>query len=569
MSASVSGSKRSWARGIANPQVGLVVLIVVLACYRFSLIGSGHFYYNDEWAYDCATPLIDHLAAGEYFYGMIELFKPLSRPGFVVVSVLPTLLQRAVGASVGIGRDTLQYYDAVSAFNVLVTLAVTWCVYALGRIWLRSSGYALLLAVVHALLCNSNVWIRHMVPYYDALLPGLVALWIVSCESRSRKEAVCRALAGGLLSAWTYATYMGFSPLVVINAVVLLAVARHRLATAAAYAGASVAVIGGFELLARSVGDSYVHQIAHHQERMATWTAAPWNQGASEEGFVFVVRYLRDVEGLIGVTLLALFAGFAVLFLWRRQADIPRAARAGIIAAIGCYLLYATLAVVFHRAVFYGRFLTLYLPFLVGGAILTLKHIPAPTLRRVGVGGLALVSAASFVSFARRYAAVDYPADFLARTMTQHGIDAPRPQAIAGLTPEFAMVADGLPGGFPGHLAPHDLARTSTVRFIAVNFKHMDGPEQYTPFVPPDGYRLIAERPHPTAYPWPGYETLSPRMRQRYVERQYTMRIYERFAVAPVPQGHARADHAAFALPQGGPWNGASHSSKVLSSGVR
>jgi len=533
MSISLSASKGPWSRRFANPTAWLVVLLVALGCYRLSLIGSGHFFYGDEWAYNCAMPLIDHLSAGEYFFGVFELFRPSARPGFVLVSVVPVVLQRVVGSLLSLTPDTLHYYDAAAAYNVGISLCVTVCLYGIGRSWLRSPWYALLFAGAHALLANSNVWVRHMVPYHESLLMGLIALWLLSRQEGSRKRVIVRTFAAGLLSTLAYATYPGFYPFVILNGVVMLAVVPKRIAGAASYAIASASVIGGFEVLARSVGTSYIQDMLHSQERMGLWANASWNAGASQEGYVFIWRYIRDVEGVFGIVLLGLFACGVGLLLWRRSIELPRAARIGIAAAVGCYLLHASAAVLFQKVVFYGRFLALYLPFVVCGAVLTLKHIPTPPIRRVGVCAFVLVSLGSFVLFARQYAALVYPSDFFVHVMANEGLDMPDPRTIRGQTGEFAMIADGRPAGWPPHLVSHEVARTCQARFIAVNFKQLDSPEHYQPFVPPVGYRLLARQLHPNAFPGPGYEAFPPRVRRQYLERQPTMRIYERSAASP------------------------------------
>ncbi|MCK4658694.1 MAG: DUF2029 domain-containing protein [Phycisphaerae bacterium] len=518
-------------QGKVNPGVILVVLIAALACYRFSLIGSGHFFHPDEWAYNCAEPFVDHLLAGEYFFGMIEPFKPTGRPGFVMVGALPVAMQWAVAALADVAGGTLPYYDAVSAFNVLVTLGIAWCLYALGRIWLGSPWYALLLVAVHGLLVNSNVWIRHMVPYHEALLMGLVALCIVSRVPHSCRGAIYRGFAGGLLAGLTFATYPGFFAMVILNGVVLLTVARHRRVAAASYAIGSAAVIGGFELLARSVGTSYLQNVQNGQERMQRWALNNMKGDSADEGYMFLWRYMRDVEGVIGVVLPALFVCAVALLLWRRRANVHPTVRATLAAAIGCFLLHVIAAVFMQRIVFYGRFLMLYLPFVVCGAVLALKHIPVPALRRVGVCGVLLASAGSFAHFARDYALVVYPPDFLNEIIVNKGLNVSRPEVLLGGNPDFAMVTDGLPDGLLPWIVSHETARAGKARFIGVNFSVRNSPEHYEPFAPPRGYRLVAQRLHPTAYAWAGYEGFGPQVRKHLLKHRHTVRLYERATV--------------------------------------
>ena len=537
----MSGLAHRFLTQASKPRNWLVVLLIALAGYRFSLIGSGHCFFADEWAYDCAAPLIDHLSVGEYFFGVIQLYTPSARPGFVLISVIPTVLQRAAGALAGIDPGSLRYYDAAAAFNVLVSLGVSGCIFTLGRIWTRSSWHALFITVVYSLLCNTNVWIRHLVPYNESLLLLLSALCIASSEPPSRRQAFYRALAAGFLSALAFACYPAYYLGVLINLAVLLAVFRPRLMAGTAYGAAAASVVAAFELAAWSVGTSYFAGMLDQQARQSRWASAPWNQGSVEEGYVFVWRYLKEVEGPVGVFIFVLFAACVVFVLVRRGRRLPWAARAGTVAAVACYLLHATRAEVFQSTIFFGRYFGLYLPFLVCGAVLSLQHIPFPRVRRLTTGAVILVSVWSFADFARRYAQVTYPADLLEATMAGSSIDVPIPRHIEGLGPEFAMVVDGLPEGLGTSVASHEAARVSGARFIAVNLKCMYySPERYEPFAAPQGYALVVSAVHPTAFVATAFESCPPQVRKRLRERRHTMRIYEQATGGDVGSIHAR-----------------------------
>jgi len=240
------------------------------------------------------------------------------------------------------------------------------------------------------------------------------------------------------------------------------------------------------------------------------------------------------------------FCGFAAGALWRPKADLPRAARAGLLGAIGAYLLHAVMSVHLEKMVFYGRVLMVFIPFLVAGTVLGLARMPWPRVRRVGVGVLIIASGGSFMSFAREYAKVKYPADFLHETMAEIDrevsypahilwgfVDGNPDDTIERLDPEFSMVLDTLPEGMHQYilLASHQEVRESGGRFIGVNFKWLfHVRERDRRFTPPVGYKLRATAVHPTAFPATGYEAYKPWGRQRLATRRYLMRIYERTA---------------------------------------
>ena len=523
----------------AGPTACLMLLIAGLACYRFTLIDAGHFFWGDEQRYLVAEAVVDDLAAGDYRSALARPYTCAGRPGFVFVSVIPVLLQRVVCGWARIGRDALHYYDIVSGISAVITLGITVCLFALGRVWTRSGWYGLMIAGTYSLLCHANVWIRHLMPYYGALLMFLASLWLVSSEPRSERQAARRASAAGLLSAAGHACYPGYYAFVAINLVVLLAASRRRARALLWFAGSSAAVFVALEILARFAGTSYLRDIL-----ATTGTCHISVQGWRREGFVFAWRYLRDVEGAIGVVLFVLFLGFVGGVLWRRAARLSTATRAALGAAVACYLLHASLSVFAERTAFYGRILGMYLPLLTGGAVLGLIHLRRTRIRRLAVCGVMMASCWSFVTFARQYARVTYPADLLARTMAEKGRAVTYPpnallvnegnipdRPIESVDPHLVMVVDTCPEGFVEgiFLVSHEAARTSGARFIGVNFKYMSYIwEKDHRFSPSDNYRIIAEAIHPNAFPATGYEGRRPWERRRLRQRRYAMRLYER-----------------------------------------
>ncbi|MGB2987924.1 MAG: hypothetical protein WBE26_18805 [Phycisphaerae bacterium] len=560
MSEAVVNLRRYVPRAAASPLSWLVLLIILLACYRFSLIDRGHFYWGDERCYLPASDLVDAVARGDFDTALRHLYRPRSgvpaaRPGFVVVSVLPVLAQRVVGKLAGINRDLPQYYDIASAFNVLVTLGVTVCLYALGCAWTKRPWFALLIAMVYSLLVNANVWVRHMVPYQESLLLFLLALWLLSTGPAATGGLPARAFPGritgselpvapgtwrivlaGLLTAFAYSCYPGHYAYVIIIGAVLLATSRRWLRSAATFGLSFGFVIGVFELLAHLAGRSYIMDMRR--------LAPSVTMGDRREGYVFAWRYLRDVEGLVGVLLFGLFCGFVLFALWRRQVRIPRTIRVAIIAAIGAYLFHATAGLWTGRMVLYGRILMLYLPLVIAGAVLTLIHMCGPGLRRVGVCALVAASGYSFVDFALSYNRVVYPIEFLQETMTKLDRDIVYPadalwrmegmilpESLEQLDPALVNIVDTRPDGADTYavLSSHEEARQSNARFIGVNLKFMwYFRKAYHRFTPPKGYRLVAEALHPEVFRGTGYEGRKPWERDRIRRRQYKMRIYER-----------------------------------------
>lgn len=528
----------TWA---ADPKVWLVVLLALLAVYRFTLVSRGHFAWGDERCYLPAGRVVDAVLTGDYRGAIGHLFTAGSgvapaRPGFVLVTVVADLFQRAVGAVRGVGSESPGYYDAVSALHVVVTLGLTCLVYGLGCTWTKRRWYGLLAAAVYSLLCNANIWIRHLVPYNVSMLFGLWALWSLSAMAVRGACPTPRILLAGASTAMAYACYPGHYAFVLINGMVALLCLRPRIRGAGAFGLSALAVVGAFELASRVIGGSYVADLRS--------LSVSISMGDPKEGYVFAWHYLRDVEGAVGIVLMGLFLAFALLVLWRRDARIPRPARVAIVTALACYLCHASMGVVFSKMVFYGRVLMVYLPILVVCAVLALTHVSWAGLRRTGVGILAGASVYSFAVFARDYARVTYPAEFLQSTMNGLGrtvsyppnvlwdrVGAGEAAALESVDSELVVVSDPRRDGSELYvrLAKHDAVHATRPEFIGVNIKYMWYiRERYDRFVPPAGYELVAEALHPQVFRAAWYEGRKPWERRRLRDRGYTMRVYRR-----------------------------------------
>lgn len=530
------------AHRLARPTLWLVLLLIAVAGYRLTLIDSGHFFWGDEVRYRYAEAMTDALLEGDFRNAAAQPFQSdvFGRPGFVLIGVIPALAQRAVGSLLSIERDTLAYYDAVSVFNVLVSLAVLLCLFRLGHLWSGSPWYALLMAGVYSGLCSANVWIRHLMPYNLSLLVFLLGLLVVSSKCTSRNRGFGRGVVVGALSAFAYACYPTYYAFCAVNAVVLLVVSPRRVLAASGFVMGSLGVVSALEALSRfgdtSYFDTAVYSVLAH--------LAQKSHGFFGEGYVYAWRFMCDVEGVIGVTLFILFGVFLTLVIWRRESRVTYAARAAIAAAVAGYLWHASMSTLMHKTIFFGRILGMYLPFMVAGAVLALMHIRRARARRLAVVGLVLASLVSFVSFARTYARLQYPADLFLATMAEQDVGVNFPpwtlwgfsggeaDSIEELDPRFALVMDARPEGTENpllHLSTHEQTATCRAEFIGVNLKWTFYHRQEdTRYEPPAGYEEIARADSPWTFPASGYEAYKPWERRRLVQRRYTMRIYRR-----------------------------------------
>lgn len=529
--------------------MALCCFLALLAAYRLTLIRTGHFFWGDEIRYLRAVELIDDVARGDYRSAAGRLFQSLGRPGFILISVVPTWLSRIVYPDALSNVNPLAPYDAAAIFNVVVSLVITIAIYALARAWRMRGGYALLAAVTYSLLAQSNVWIKHLVPYNESLLLFLIALWLLSRKTCTDPKSFRWITLAGGLSAFAFATYPGHYMFVVVNFVCVVLslqtsgeVSRldnirphlsraHRIKRTFAFCiGAAVSVLF-FECLARYAGTTWIGSTSQFSPTM----------GLLSEGYVFAWHYLINAEGLVGLILAVLFVLFIGRAVYYRRMD--SAAVASLIA-IACYLIHATLGVVFHKTVFYGRILLMYVPFVVIGAVLAIEGIRSAAVRRIATCMILLATCYSFVQFAWSYSKLTYPADFWydavavdsnAKLLSPDELYGSRDGSPFGLSHQtdqwFSMVADTQPEGSNAYvpLANHQDEGLGKSRLIGVNIRWMFYiSENNDRFQAPSSHGLIGEAIHPLAFPPLQFEGFRPCERKRMQERQYTMRIYQR-----------------------------------------
>ena len=274
---------------------------------------------------------------------------------------------------------------------------------------------ALLGIVLYSSLVNTNLYLRHLLPYDQALFFFLLALWLLlrlTARSAGWKYGLVGALA-----AFSYAVYPGYfmGPVVLLALGTVLALASPTDGSEVKTAGRLVPVglqlagvlliLGGLQLLSLLADTSY-------------WTSSRYisttvTQGSFDEGLSFIGRYYWQVEGWLGFGLLVLFGigllrclGAAV----RQPASLSLAALLSI--SFLAWLCYAG-AVLAHKLMFYGRILHFFGPFIVLGALVALHKLASA---RLAVNTLLLIFGSAlatghFRAFTSAYKAIEYPSD--------------------------------------------------------------------------------------------------------------------------------------------------------------
>lgn len=540
-----------------RPKAILIVVLALLATYRVLLIGSGQLYWQDEYRYLHAVHFMDELSKGNLTAGLQWIFGSTfdvaARPGFMLLATIPVLLQGLAHHLLGVQPSDAMFYRIPAAFNVAVSLGIAILFYRI--IFLLSGDHALAVlgVVIHGLLVNTNLYVRHLFPYDWALLILLAALNVILTPGMARDTPRLQAILAGLLAGIGMTTYTPYSPLIVILVAGLIVAQGGRWRYVSTFALAILSVVVVWEIIARMGGFSYVGRLSEFVVDAFVVTVVDVKK--SFGGPIFLPFYSLKVEGIAGAVLLLLFAYFWVgavrgMFGWMEVTIIG--------AATALYLSYGLAAMFSHNYLFFfGRILHMYFPFVVLGAVLAIKLFPGPKLQRGVAVAMVLMAVVSFVPTAAEALAIHYPRDVgrdliasLAPGKTVcNKVDGTG--SIVKASPDCNITASkALVIGSPRGVAREPVASVtpgtkvcnrwkdnggeieklaSDCDVVLDNFRNLYPPSiEIVDTAPPPGFVLNAVYDHPLQFAPYLLEDFSPDARAYYAKHQAQMRVYAR-----------------------------------------
>ncbi|OGX83504.1 glycosyltransferase family 39 protein [Hymenobacter glacialis] len=182
------------------------------------------------------------------------------------------------------------------AFNVLIMGLNALLLYRIYRRFF-SANISLVGIVLYSGLVNTNVYLRHILPYDHSLFFFLLALSGLLAPTDAGTTR--RHWWSGILAGVSYAVYPGYflGPLVLLGLSLALSLVpegreekplMRRLKPVVSLLAGLVAVLVTFELLARLSDTSYLAS--------SRYIATTVTQGSFDEGFSFIATYFWEVE---------------------------------------------------------------------------------------------------------------------------------------------------------------------------------------------------------------------------------------------------------------------------------
>jgi hypothetical protein len=475
--------------------------------------------FTDEYRYCESISAVKRIILGDVIGFCRSLSSTTGRPGDATLRILPALIQ-GILYKLGIPTNNPCSLMVNAIFNAIVSLLLLIYFYKITLILFpKNYNIALLSIIIYGFLANSNIYIRHILPYDLSLFIFIYTLYLALGAINSIKIY----LLSGALAGLGFAVYPGyyFFPLLIfitllhkngdksLNKEIIFKLLYFILAT--------LLIIGFYELIARLGGVSYLMKLKE--------IAGAITQGSFQESFLFLPKYLIKVEKFIGVFLLIfiiLYILEIIVAIVSRKIHIlisKQPLHLLIITAIAGYLMHASSAYTSHKMVFYSRLVHMYFPFLIWASVYMITEFNKQTIKNCLFMITICLSCLSFLTFLFEYYKISYPID----TLYKYGIDT---QSISSTNIIYETTTDD-PLTSPGPWNrltnfPYQLKNYILVNFCYFYPLHDDFKE----YVPQCGTKLIYKKPHFLTFPAYTFEMYNIEERIKMAQRRYQVKIY-------------------------------------------
>lgn len=392
----------------------IIVGIVAITITKLSLVGKGLLSFPDEFRYTAAEKTLKDLSAFNFSGACNAIFSTKSKPGDVILSTIPNAVQQLTGYISG-----MYCYDSRNSYPLFIFNFFIYCLillvhYKFSKLILKDDFLALVSVLIFGSLTNSYMYLRHVLAYDTSLL---IFYWFIyktvkytaSDENLSFKKS---ALIG-LCSFFGYLVYPGYFPLFFLCIFLFFfnGLTKQyffkRVLHGFYFALGSIYCLLVFEIMSR-IGDSSYTDDALHASGIV-------KQGSPEESFLFIFKYLFEVEHLGGILVIIciplFFFTLLHILIKNRQENILILLLG--IAVAGLFIAYASIGYFFDNFYLMGRSLHDFYPFICIFSVFSIQQLILlfTKKQKFVLIMISLVFVLSFVTKFVDYLSISYPRD--------------------------------------------------------------------------------------------------------------------------------------------------------------
>lgn len=395
----------------------LFATIVIATLSKLLLINKGMLAFPDETRVFASANLINSLTDGNITQAIADVFSTKGRPGQVIMNLLPVGVQYATGKLFGL--STFQPANTWPFFliNFAVYVGILWLQFKIAMLIFKNRTGALLGVLIFCCLTNSYVYLRHALPYDKSLIIFYFVLWrvIKLCGSVPRVLSVAEVRKRSFqLGLWGFFAFLVYPGYILFYALIIgfflvynleKAKLKNRIQNVAVFLLAGGILLVATELLSRLGNVSYL--------AISSNLSTSIIQGSFSESYIFLPRYLYEVEGTLGVLICAGIVGYVVILVKviRDKELFQNPLALLFLGSVTLLLVYATAGYFFEKVTFYGRLIHQMMPLFCLFLVAVLyKMLPKEQLK-VSIAVIAIISCLMYGLHLTDYLKYDYPLD--------------------------------------------------------------------------------------------------------------------------------------------------------------
>lgn len=488
----------------------LIFLIILITCLKISLAGKGFLAFPDEFIYRSSERAFQNILDNNIAAALNEIFTTQGRPGEALIKIIPCAIQYFSASVFNINYAENSY--PMFVFNFFIYCSILIVHYKFSKLIFKMEFFALMSVLLYCCVTNSYIYLRHVLPYDTSLLILYFALYQIIKYTNANTLSLAHSFFLGTFSFFGLIVYPGYISLFMVSILLLFfnkisfQNLKNRIHNSAIYILGGVYCLIVFELASNYIGRSYIDDTISLSQRI--------NQGSFDESFSFILKYLFEVESISATVLVIGIISLIVIcvsMIIRKERITDSSPVLLFVFLFLLFFFYASAGHFKHAAVFYGRLLHQYYPFICFFVVYALYKIPVKKalLLEHGVLILSLIFIINFAVSFNNYIKVAYPRDVAFEYNKKYDLQNKE------LIFEYGTSVSALPTKeelyYPGISA---IGRETNKKILLVNFCYFYPAEdltKYHEFIPAANYLLIESMPYFLnfkAYQYEGFNIL-------------------------------------------------------------
>ena len=482
----------------------LLIICICLTGSKLFLMGDGLYSFPDEGRHLNALEAVKSIQNHQPREFINHIFSTQGRPGDALIRTIPASLQMLSSNLSGTNLMDNRNALPLQLFNLLIYGLLLLVHFKVSRLLFKETFPALISLLLMSLAVNSYIYLRHALPYDEALLIFYFCFYLILKHSEKTEPSPMFMFLLGMLLFFGFLVYPGYFIMFCICFVFILFFRLTKSNYRIKIKNTLFAIWGGFHVLI--LFELFSHLAKSSYLISTFYLSKSINQGSFEESFTFIVKYLFQVEGTLGVILIIGLALVPVLlYLQTKKGGRINDSLITFMFAVPAFffIVYAVQGYFFHKMVFYGRLLHQFFPFLFLLATYSLYELSNRFRfnKNFVYIPLLLLLLFFYIKGIYDYRRISYPNDVLSAINKDYDI---KNASCINESSESIRYKNS----FAGDSTVND-------NMIIVNncfFYPFTDLSKYRPYSPPGGYTQIYSQPHFIsfkAYQYEGHSILA------------------------------------------------------------